>query len=97
MPVDVSVILSRLATSWGLLTHSVNQVVQAGRGDSHRLHLQTNEVAYFENVYRLVRPNISPDIRCKAGKLGVNQRYVSWRILLNARRAFNNSDRCVLD
>ncbi|SJL06826.1 uncharacterized protein ARMOST_10168 [Armillaria ostoyae] len=55
MPVDVSVILSQLATSWGLLTHSVNQVVQAGRGNPHQVHLQTNEVAHFENVYQLHR------------------------------------------
>ncbi|KAK0436757.1 hypothetical protein EV421DRAFT_1907820 [Armillaria borealis] len=53
MPVDVSIILSQLATSWGLLTHSVNQIVQAGRGDPHRVHLQMNEVAHFENVYQL--------------------------------------------
>ncbi len=54
MPVDPNVILSRLATSWGLLTQSVNQVLQAARGDPHRIHLQSNDLAQFENVFKLV-------------------------------------------
>ncbi len=53
MPVDRTVIEDRLRSTWSRLTHSVNQVLQAGRGDPHRIHLQSNEVAQFENVYRL--------------------------------------------
>ncbi len=53
MPVDPNVILSRLATSWSLLTQSVNQVLQAARGDLHHIHLQSNDLAQFENVFKL--------------------------------------------
>ncbi|PBK83931.1 hypothetical protein ARMGADRAFT_1088908 [Armillaria gallica] len=60
MPVDPNVILSRLATSWSLLTQSVNQVLQAARGDPHHIHLQSNNLAQFENVFKLHR-NILDD------------------------------------
>ncbi len=54
MPVDPNVILSQLATSWSLLMQSVNQVLQASRSDPHHIHPQSNDLAQFENVFKLV-------------------------------------------
>ncbi len=57
MLVDPSVIVEQLRSTYGRLTQSVNQVLQAGRGDPHRIHLQSNDVAHFENTYRFVSPS----------------------------------------
>ncbi|KAK0188576.1 hypothetical protein F5146DRAFT_1002648 [Armillaria mellea] len=37
--------------SWAELCQSVNQVLQVGNGDSHRIHLQLNSIALWEQYW----------------------------------------------
>ncbi|KAK0442671.1 uncharacterized protein EV420DRAFT_1649563 [Desarmillaria tabescens] len=53
--------IERINRSWSELCHSVNQVLQAGNGDPHRIQLQLNEVAYWEQYWTEAQVYFSDD------------------------------------
>ena len=43
--------IARVNQSWAELCYSVNQILQAGNGDPHRIQLQLNELALWEQYW----------------------------------------------
>lgn len=43
--------IQRINESWAELCQSVNQVLQAGNGNPHRIHLQLNSIALWEQYW----------------------------------------------
>ncbi|KAK0460786.1 hypothetical protein IW261DRAFT_1428811, partial [Armillaria novae-zelandiae] len=46
-----TILVERVNSSWAELCHSVNRMLQAGNGDPHRIQLQMNDLALWEQYW----------------------------------------------